>query len=318
MSCKTVSWGSKRHYCTLCKRTHTLPAKRKIRSSRHFSLFRQWITTAQTVTCLNRYSKVPTRTLWNHINQFLAKPPLFPAVPRTREPVWITVDATHLGRWGCITVYKTKTHILYWQFSAHEDYDTYCAGISWIIQKGYIILGVTSDWHQGIVAVIKNILPSLPHQRCLVHTQRLCLSLITTRPKTLAGRELRTIVLELNRIHTIYEARIWEKWFLVWGNRYKELLRERTYHTTTEGRVWWYTHKYLRRAYRTLSSSPSNMFLYLSYEGLPKDTNGLEAEFSHIKMKLRIHRGLTRQKQVAFIYWYLYFKTREKPTKNGN
>lgn len=261
--------------------------------------------------------RVPTRTLWRHIERHLRTlPPHYPSV--CSPAIFLKVDATHLGRWGCITVYKAGTRILYWQFSVREDYDTYCKGILWLLKKGYTIKGVTSDWHAGIVAAVKTILPQIPHQRCLVHTQRLALSYITTRSKTEAGQDLRRIVLELNKLHTMYEARIWERWLTTWEKRYKELLKERTYGQTNDKRSWWYTHKYLRRAYRIFTSSPNNLFLYLTNQGLPKDTNSLEAEFTHLKDKLRIHHGLKRKKRVALIQWYFFFKSMKKPTESGN
>jgi len=34
-----------------------------------------------------------------------------------------------------------------------------------------------------------------------------------------------------------------------------------------------------------------NIFFYLDDSSIPKDTNGLEAEFTHLKGKLNMHEG---------------------------
>ncbi|OGK15991.1 hypothetical protein A2690_00870 [Candidatus Roizmanbacteria bacterium RIFCSPHIGHO2_01_FULL_39_12b] len=191
-----------------------------------------------------------------------------------------------------------------------EYYEEYVAGLGWLVQAGYMIAGVTSDWHGSIVGAVQSVIPSVPHQRCLVHTQRLCQMLITTRPKTEAGYMLLRIVRELNYLHNHGDVRIWNNWLTLWERRYGELIKERTQATKENGtRTWWYTHKNLRRAFRTLSVSQTHLFLYLEHLGLDKDTNGLEAEFTHLKGKLGAHRGLSQKRRRAYISWYLFFKS---------
>lgn len=305
-----IKWGHGRYRCSRCQKTFTPYQYRKVRSHRYFSIFRRWVISGLTIEVLCQFYTTSARTLNRHFDAFLqSTPPV--SHPKTKRSIWLKVDATHLGQWGCVTVYKAGKDILYWQFSVREYYDVYVAGLRWLIQAGYLIEGVTSDWHGSIVAAVQCLIPSVPHQRCLVHTQRLCQTLITTRPKTEAGHMLLRIVRELNYITNHYEVRIWTNWLALWGKRYGELIKERTYGTTDDGsRTWWYTHKNLRRAFRTLSLSQTHLFLYLDYLGLDKDTNGLEAEFTYLKEKLHIHRGLKRDRQVAFMMWYLYFKSR--------
>lgn len=207
-------------------------------------------------------------------------------------------------------VYRAGNKIIYWQFSQREYFDVYVAGLCWLMKSGYFIQGITSDWHGSIVAAVQSILPNIPHQRCLVHTQRLCQTLLTQQPKTEAGQMLLRIVKSLNIIKNQYEVRIWENWLALWEKRYGDFIKNRTFGTKDDGgRTWWYTHKNLRRAFRTLRLSQAHLFFYLDHAGLDKDTNGLEANFSHLKQKLRVHRGLKRRKQIAFISWYLYFKS---------
>lgn len=198
---------------------------------------------------------------------------------------------------------------MYWHYEKREYDQVYEEGFRWLKQAGYTVLGVTSDWHGSVVRSVQRVYPDIPHQRCLIHTQRFCESLLTKRPKTEAGQSLRLLVLELNHITSTYEKNIWTRWFDRWTNRYEEIIKQRTYQKTEEGkRTWWYTHKNLRQVYRSLKGTKNHLFLYLNHAGLDKDTNGLESEFNHIKAKISAHTGMRKKKRRAFISWYLYLK----------
>ena len=56
-----------------------------------------------------------------------------------------------------------------------------------------------------------------------------------------------------------------------------------------------------------ISSSINHLFCYLDDNNLDKDTNGIESEFSHLKQKINMHRGLKRRRKIAVIYWYIFF-----------
>lgn len=259
---------------------------------------------------MSRLFHVPARTLLRHFDFFLKQTPPY-SIPKNPTAIWLKVDATHLGKWGCVMVYRADDKILYWQFAQRENYVTYYSGLRWLSKAGYIICGVTSDWHGSIVAAVEFVVPNSPHQRCLVHTQRLTQSLLTQNPKTEAGQTLLDLIHFLNKLKSHYEARIWLLWLNRWKKRYEHLTKQRSYAIKDDGtRTWWYTHKNVRRAFRTLWLTQKHLFLYLDYVGLDKDTNGLEANFAYLKEKLFVHRGLKRKRQLLFISWYLYFKSR--------
>jgi hypothetical protein len=46
---------------------------------------------------------------------------------------------------------------------------------------------------------------------------------------------------------------------------------------------------------------------YLNDPEIPSSTNRIEGFFGHLKDKLRLHRGLSKQAKKSFIKWYLYF-----------
>ena len=258
-------------------------------------------------------SRVSKNTLLRHFYQFLDNPP-DPKKPKSPEEIYLKIDGTYFKRWGCALIYKAGGRIIFWDFVLRENYFFYYINLIEIIKLGYIIKGVTSDRHGGLELALKSALPTnIPHQHCLVHLHRLCQTLLTKNPKTEAGRELLELVRFLNKINNHYEKNIWIKWFERLTKRHEDLIKERTYFKNEEGKTtWWYTHKNLRRAFRTIQRSMDNLFLYLDHENLPKDINGLEGEFSHLKTKLSIHRGLKRERKTNFVKWYFYFKSISK------
>jgi len=174
---------------------------------------------------------------------------------------------------------------------------------------GYTFESVTSDKHGSIISVAGYALPNVPHQFCTVHIQRRCQTLLTKKPETQAGTELLELVLCINKISNHYEKEIFTKWLGRYESRWESFINQRTYSKDPSiGKKWWYTHKNLRGSFRTLRSSISNMFYYLDNPNIPKDTNGLEAEFTHLKLKLNAHRGLTRKRRANFISWYWFLK----------
>lgn len=136
---------------------------------------------------------------------------------------------------------------------------------------------------------------------------------MTQKPETQAGKDLLEIVKFLNSLSTHYEKQIFFKWLERFEERHAKVVNERTYardqKDQASGRRWWYTHKNLRLAFRTLKGSLPNFFFYLDDQSIPKDTNGLEAEFTHLKTKLNMHRGLSRKRRANFVAWYWYLKS---------
>jgi len=256
---------------------------------------------------------VSEKTLRRRFHKFLDNSPK-PQKLKSKSKVILKIDGTYFGRWGCSLAYKAGKRIIFWDFVLRENYSSYFLNLHQIIRLGYVIKGVTSDRHPGLVSALKAILSdSIPHQHCLVHLQRVCQAFLTRNPKTTAGIQLLELVLFLNKIKNHRNQNVWLKWFERLEKRHANLIKERTYFKNKEGKItWWYTHQKLRRSFRTIRNSIDNLFLYLDFPKLPKDTNGLEGEFSHLKTKLSIHRGLKRERKANFTKWYFYFKSIKK------
>ena len=202
-------------------------------------------------------------------------------------------------------VFKEGKNIIFWNFFDRETYLNYLYCFSRLVEIGYIVKSVTSDRHGSLVGAVKTVFPNIPHQFCLVHTQRRCETLLTKNPETDAGKNLLDLVKLINKIKTRNEKQIFLRWLGRFEERYGVILRQRSY----SGKNWWYTHKNLRLAFNTLKSSKDNMFLYLDNPNIPKDTNGLEAEFTHLKTKLNMHRGLSKSRRENYVFWYWFLKS---------
>ena len=213
----------------------------------------------------------------------------------------LKVDAKYFGRWGCVIVFKEDPNIVFWQFCNRETYQNYLVSFSKFMELGFVVNFVTSDKNSSLVAAAKTFYPNIPHQYCTVHIQRRCQTLLTKNPETIPGKELLELTKYINKIKNNTDKEIFLKWLNRFETRNSNFLKQRTYSADpTSPKKWWYTHKNVRAAFRHLKTSTNNMFFYLENNQIPKDTNGLEAEFTHLKQKLNSHRGLTRNRQQSF------------------
>lgn len=207
-------------------------------------------------------------------------------------------------------MFKERNNIILWFYAQRETYFNYLYCFSKLDELGYVVKSVTSDKHRSVVAAVKTTYPDIPHQFCLVHLQRRCQGLLTQSPETLAGRRLLEIVQCLNQMKTLGEKQVFLKWLARFEDEYRGIINQRTYNQDPGvKKKWWYTHKNLRLAFNTIKSSLGHIFFYLEDASIPKDTNGLEAEFTHLKIKLNLHRGLSRKRRANFVAWYWYLKS---------
>lgn len=257
------------------------------------------------------------RNLRRHFGRFLKHlPPIKPL--NLPQSVYLKVDGHYFGHWGCLLIFKERINIIFYDFVERETYLNYLLCFSRLQELGYVVLGVTSDWHGSLVSAVKTAFPDVPHQRCLVHTQRRCQSLLTRKPETEAGQNLLELVRLLNLVRNQAGEKIWLAWLKRFEERYGDFVKQRTYGINQEGKKgWWFTHRNLRRAFLTLKTSLDNLFIYLENPNIEKDTNGLESEFSHLEGKLSNRRGLKRPARINYLKWYCYLKSVHFPGRRS-
>lgn len=123
---------------------------------------------------------------------------------------------------------------------------------------------------------------------CHFHQKQIIQRYLTSNPRLEAGIELKKIAAML----CDSREEIFAKQLKDWHEKWADFLKERTIDPMT-GR-WHYTHRKVRAAYRSLNTNLPYLFTFKQYPELniPNTTNSLDGSFSHLKGKLRIHRGL--------------------------
>lgn len=175
---------------------------------------------------------------------------------------------------------------LYYQRIQTETIAEYYKARLTVQEAGVRIVAVVIDGRPGVRELFRDV----PVQMCHFHQKAIINRYLTRRPKLDAGKELRTIVMNLCQTT---EANF-SKALKHWHERWQSFLKERTINPET-GR-WHYTHKKLRAAYRSLKSNLPYLFAYQRHPELniPKTTNSLDGLFAHLKDLLRIHRGIKK------------------------
>jgi hypothetical protein len=144
---------------------------------------------------------------------------------------------------------------------------------------------------------IKEVFSDVVVQACQFHQQQIITRYLTTRPKAQAGKELKHISEFLTTLDEESFTTLLEEWHKKW----EAFLKERTY---TPGRQhWWYTHRRIRSAYRSLNTNLPNLFSYLRYPELhiPNTNNSLEGMNSRLKQLLNNHHGLRKWRRYKLI-----------------
>ena len=306
--------GTQRWECVLCRTTGV--KKRRDNVSRLWSSrFVPWLTGSERLFMLRRRWKVSYETVRRHFEPLWMRPPLPHHVELTTASVLI-LDATALvSRHLVVLVARTPKGVVAWRFGERESYVEWGKLLDSLHGKP---CAVVCDGQKGLEKAVFERWPDIFLQRCTAHVERQALVWLTRKPKTDAGRELRSLVLLLSNVRDRRKADAWIHAFESWCDRRSEFLAEHTPHPFNPRR-WWYTHRKLRAVRSLLKNSAPFLFTWILVPGVPRTTNHVEGGInSRLKDLFRIHRGISPQKKIALTAWYLYHRQSErKSTRNG-
>lgn len=200
-------------------------------------------------------------------------------------------DTTFFGRKYGITVFRIpeiKANV-WWKEVENETASVYEERRRYLESQGWIFESITLDGRPSIHSVFSDI----PLQMCHFHQIKIITKHLTKRPKLPAGQELRHMALTLSHTN---EADFREK-LTNWHQKWGYFLKERTIDPETQR--WFYTHRRIRSAYRSLNQHFPFLFTYQKYSKfhIPNTTNSLDGTFSHFKTLIRIHRGLKKHRR---------------------
>ena len=151
----------------------------------------------------------------------------------------------------------TRENLL-WKFVKYETIALYKAGIQELEDKGFEVIAIVADGRRGIFQAFEG----KPIQMCQFHQMQIVKRYITSRPKLLAGIELKTIVDRL----TITDEPSFTGWLKDWHIKWEEFLNERTLNPKTN--VNNYTHSRIRSAYLSLKHNLPYLFTCQRYPNL--------------------------------------------------
>ena len=190
--------------------------------------------------------------------------------------------------------YRQKN--IYFKRIPYETIGDYVSAIEILEAWGFIIDGIVVDGRKGVFEALSD---KYPVQMCQFHQKQIVRRYLTNKPKTEAGQMLRQIVKMLPTTDEI----LFEFLLDFWYERYQSFLKERTVNPITKG--WFYTHKRLRSAYRSLRNNSPYLFTFLKVKNMPNTTNSLDGFFGHLKDAVRIHRGLKLHRKAKLIEYLI-------------
>lgn len=120
--------------------------------------------------------------------------------------------------------------------------------------------------------------------------------MLTTNPRLPAAKELKSLAHQLTRSSRLDFEKSLEKWEQKW----KDFLQEKSY---GEDGKWHFTHRRTRSAFYSLKRNLNALFTFANYpvDQVPRNNNAIESLNSILKMRLRLHRGLSKEKQELLI-----------------
>jgi hypothetical protein len=205
------------------------------------------------------------------------------------------IDATFFGRsYGYLCFHDTKNMIWFKEIKT-ETVAELRGGLRTLQEVGYKFKSVTIDGRRGYYNNIKKILGPVPIQMCLFHQKAIIRRYITDRPKSLCGQDLKDL---MNKLCTL-EAEEFVNQFYALKAKHKNFLN-------SKGESKGFKHQNLRAAYRSIATNLPYLFTHqdIKVSMIPTTINTSEGRFSHLKEKIKMHRGLSnerKKKAISFL-----------------
>ena len=204
------------------------------------------------------------------------------------QPIVAIADVTFFKRDFGVCVIRAP-HLkknIYAQEVQTESVDAYRQGRIDLEKRGYTIKAIVLDGRPGV----RQLFSDVPIQMCHFHQKQIITRYLTNNPKLEAGIELKKITATLCQTNERDFTSALNNWHQKWSS----FLKERTTDPLTG--KWFYTHKRLRSAYRSLKINLPYLFTYQKYSELniPNTTNSLDGCFAYLKELVRVHRGVNK------------------------
>lgn len=302
--------GTQRWLCVSCNKSGV--RERSDTRTRHLrARFVSWLTGTQELGAIAKDLDLCRDRLTDLFRPLWSLPAPRPPARIERVRVLI-VDGVYLsGRTNAALVGRTVEQVCSWSFAERECLVAWRAFLAQFDHVDVIVM----DGQKGLYEAVRSCFPAARIQRCLVHVERFVRTCISSRPNTLAGRELWRLTRSLWDVRTRDDARTWTTSFEAWCARHDAFLRERSRSPET-GR-WWYTHRKLRAARSHLRNALPHLFTFTEVSLVPRTTNHVEGGINaRLKELVRRHRGLSPERKRVLAAHFLASKMLQKPPRN--
>jgi len=208
----------------------------------------------------------------------------------------LVVDATFFSRNDGVLIFRANSKNLHWRFIASETIANVAAGLDVLDKLGYRLKSVTLDGRKGMIKLFQTRYPTVPIQLCQFHQSQIIRRYTTNNPKTQCSKNLKAIMQCL----TYVDYSVFKSLTETLREEYADFLKERNEHGQ-------FKHRRLRSAFRSIKTNLPYLFMYKKFPELniPNTTNSCDGSFAHWKQKVKIHRGLSRQRRNKMINYLL-------------
>lgn len=213
------------------------------------------------------------------------------------RPINLQIDATFFGREYGFLVFHDCQKVIYFKEIKTESVKHFREGIRALKAAKYRIQSVTIDGRRGYVNNIRKLLGNIPIQMCLFHQKAIVRRYITDRPRSQCGRELKELMHLLCKSE--FQQEFIDKFYFL-KTKYHGFLHQRN-------GLGDYKHQALRSAIKSIDSNMLYLFTYtdLKNSNIPPTINHLEGLFGHLKERIKIHRGLDKNRKKKAVRFLL-------------
>lgn len=211
------------------------------------------------------------------------------------------MDATFFSRKDGVLVFRSNSKNIIWKHIESEKVEHYKELLLKLQKESFSFKSFTIDGRKGVKEMLNLLFPGVPVQYCQFHQLQIITRYLTKNPKLDAGIELKQIAKTLTKTSKKVFTNSLEIWYLKW----ETFLKEKSKSTKT-GKEY-YTHKKIRSAYFSLKRNLPYLFVFEEFPELkiPKTTNSCDGSFAHWKSKVKLHRGLTKERKRKMIDYLL-------------
>ena len=281
--------GQQRYRCRDCGRRFT--DNHRIDECK---LYAEYLDGKQTLTQLAVRHRVSISTIQRKLYKSRA-----PSLKTEPQKVVILMDTTYWGHdFGVVAIKDAHRKNVLWRkfIYRNERIADYLEGVKYLEDNELEIIGIVCD---GLRGLIKS-LGRYPVQYCQFHQVKYVRLKLTKHPESEAGKEL----LDLCRFMFHTDKESFKGAFELWREKHNDYLSERS--TPDEKGRTHYLHKRLRSAFLSVQRNMDSLWVWYDHKELniPNTNNGIEALFTDLKTKLRVHNGLSKKNREQFIDEY--------------